>query len=51
MGSGSSKNAAAASSSGGVRKLRSTGVRVFNSSSCFGLSSIQVGDRFFLSPP
>ncbi|CAL9204945.1 unnamed protein product [Musa hybrid cultivar] len=41
MGSGSSKNAAASSSSGGVRKLRSTGVRVFNSSSCFGLSSIQ----------
>ncbi|WOL09504.1 hypothetical protein Cni_G18257 [Canna indica] len=39
MGSGGSKDAAA-SSAGGVRRPRSKGVRVFNSSSCFGLSSI-----------
>lgn len=49
MGSGSSKDvAAAASSSGGVAKPRSRRVRVFKSS-CFGLLSVlsdghQVGD-------
>ncbi|RZR77672.1 hypothetical protein BHM03_00002795 [Ensete ventricosum] len=55
MGSGSSKDAAAAASSSvKVRKLKPRRFRVFNSS-CFGLSSIllsdghQVGYRFFSS--
>ncbi|KAG6534264.1 uncharacterized protein LOC121985130 [Zingiber officinale] len=46
MGSGGSKDASTASCSGGIRRLRLRGVRVFNSSSsCFGLTSILADGR------